>query len=57
MITRVKIKTIKIWQQRHANTSIKPLHDALKSNGRADLANVLYKEARKHLIGKGKGID
>ncbi len=57
MITRVKIKTIKIWQQRHANTSIKPLHDALKSNGRADLANVLYKEARKHLTGEGKEID
>ncbi len=46
----MKWEVIREWKQRNADPPIKQLHDALKANGRADLAKVLFEEAEKHCL-------
>ena len=46
-ISRIKWEVIREWKQRNANPPIRQLYYALKDNGRADVAQVLYDEALK----------
>ncbi len=47
-LSRIKWNVLRIWKERGSNQSIEHLYDALKSSGRADLAQILYEEASQH---------